>query len=351
MGDLIMTTPAIESLKRSFNAEVTVLTSRMGEVITPYLHCVDQVIVADLPWVKTDKPCSAAELSDLAQTLGKHDFDGAVIFTVFSQNPLPAAMLAYLAGIPRRVAYCRENPYDLLTDWIPDEEPYFSIQHQVARDIALVNFIGAKKGNSKLWVAFSRNAEVAMRKKMAALSVDPTRPYLVLHPGVSEKKREYPADLWVETGRQLYERTGFHLVITGSNAETELIKQIASLIGPAAIPAAGVFNIEEFVALVNSAAVVVSVNTGTVHIAAATQTPVVVLYALTNPQHTPWQVPSSVLPFSVLEDLRSKNQVIRFVNESLYQNHVDFPSPKEVVQKVEELSMETPAVLCGHPGR
>ena len=40
-------------------------------------------------------------------------------------------------------------------------------------------------------------------------------------------------------------------------------------------------------------------NTGPVHIAAAVGTPVVELYALTNPQHTPWAVPHRVLSHHV----------------------------------------------------
>jgi ADP-heptose:LPS heptosyltransferase len=43
------------------------------------------------------------------------------------------------------------------------------------------------------------------------------------------------------------------------------------------------------------ARVLISNNTGAVHVAAAVGTAVVDLYALTNPQHTPWQVPSRVL--------------------------------------------------------
>ena len=45
-----------------------------------------------------------------------------MIFTVYSQSPLPSAMICYLADIPLRLAHCRENPYHLLTDWVPDPE-------------------------------------------------------------------------------------------------------------------------------------------------------------------------------------------------------------------------------------
>jgi ADP-heptose:LPS heptosyltransferase len=43
------------------------------------------------------------------------------------------------------------------------------------------------------------------------------------------------------------------------------------------------------------ASTLVSNNTGPVHIAAAVGTPVVDIYALTNPQHAPWKVPNHVL--------------------------------------------------------
>jgi hypothetical protein len=62
-------------------------------------------------------------------------------------------MLAYLAGIPKRLAYCRENPYQLLTDWVPDQEPYTFIKHQVRRDLDLVAAVGAVTSNDQLQLA------------------------------------------------------------------------------------------------------------------------------------------------------------------------------------------------------
>jgi ADP-heptose:LPS heptosyltransferase len=58
---------------------------------------------------------------------------------------------------------------------------------------------------------------------------------------------------------------------------------------------AGCLNLAELAALIAEADLLISNNTGPAHIAAAVDTPVVDLYALTNPQHTPWQVRSRVL--------------------------------------------------------
>ena len=65
--------------------------------------------------------------------------------------------------------------------------------------------------------------------------------------------------------------------------------------GPAVHDLTGALALDELIALIDAAALLVSNNSGPVHIAAARQTPVVDLYALTNPQHAPWKVPARVL--------------------------------------------------------
>jgi ADP-heptose:LPS heptosyltransferase len=77
---------------------------------------------------------------------------------------------------------------------------------------------------------------------------------------------------------------------------------VASLREAAGVPApslAGRLDVAELAALLARAPLLVSNNTGPVHLAAAVGTPVVDLYALTNPQHTPWRVPHRVLSHDV----------------------------------------------------
>ena len=140
MGDVLMSTPAFRALKETFDCNITLLTSQMGNLIAPFIKEIDDTIVANVPWVKTNDPADEIEFAKLVQTIASRAFDAAFVFTVYSQNPLPAAMLAFLAGIPVRVAYCRENPYSLLTHWLPDEEPLRFIQHQVERDVKARSF-------------------------------------------------------------------------------------------------------------------------------------------------------------------------------------------------------------------
>lgn len=348
MGDLIMSAPAIRALKQTFSSKITVLTSSMAAGISPFLPEIDEIIVFDLPWVKAKEAIASSEIFTLVEQLRQRQFDAVVIFTVFSQNPLPAAMISYMAGIPLRLAYCRENPYELLTNWHPDKEPYCFIQHQVSRDLNLVNSIGAVISDNHLHLTVTPGAFNGVENKLRDSGIDLLKPWLIFHAGVSEKKREYPAELWVQAAKKLIVQKGCQIVFTGALSEESVCKQLASETGEKALSVAGLFNLGEFIALVKAAPLVVSVNTGTVHIAAAVNTPVIVLYARTNPQHTPWMVPNKVLEFDVEENSRSKNEVVQYLYKEYYTTPAPMPQANDIYRAVIELLDATSSLKHEH---
>jgi hypothetical protein len=112
LGDVLMTTPAFLALCAADpGRELTLLASRTGARAAAFLDDIDEVIEYDAPWVKQQVATDAAVDLAMCERLAAGRFDAAVIFTVYSQDPLPAAMLCHLAGIPRRLPHCRENPY------------------------------------------------------------------------------------------------------------------------------------------------------------------------------------------------------------------------------------------------
>ncbi|HEY9049197.1 MAG TPA: glycosyltransferase family 9 protein [Ohtaekwangia sp.] len=335
MGDVIMSSPAIRALRETFHCSITVMTSSSGGDAARLIPGVDDVIIADVPWVKLQS--SPGVCRNILNILEAKQFDAAVIFTVYSQSALPAALLLSMAAIPLRLAYCRENPYDLLTHWVPDEEPYTLIRHQVIRDLALVKSIGAKVKDDRLLLNLPEYAWDSVQKKLGNIGLDVARPFILLHPGVSEKKREYPLEYWEKIADRVTSLYTIPVLLTGSASESALTAKIEQHSGGKVFSVAGMFSLDEFIMLVRYALLTVTVNTGTAHIAAATQTPVIVLYALTNPQHTPWKVSGAVLPFDIPEEMRSSNEVIRFVHEHYMNQSIPIVSPEDVVHTIQNI--------------
>lgn len=312
LGDVLMTTPAISALATSNlpldpgpARRVTLLASGAGAAVAGHVPAIADVIAYDAPWVKGPAHSGQADRRFLAQ-LADRRFDAAVIFTVSTQSALPAALLCRMAGIPLRLAYSRENPYALLSDFVRDQEVCVDgMRHEVQRQLDLVRSVGFERievGDAMQSLVFTISpAEV--QRSCAAIGQaggDPAAPYVVVHPGCSASSRRYPAARFGQAAAQVAAASGLQIVFAGGPDETAEVAQAQAAMlahgqGNAGISLAGRLGIGELGALIAGARLLICNNSGPAHLAAASGTPVVVLYALTNPQHTPWQVPTRVL--------------------------------------------------------
>lgn len=334
IGDVLMTTPSIRALKESRpGRHITLLTSPPGAAIAPLVPEIDDLIVYDAPWLKATapRPNSQPEF-EMVERLRQGHFDAAVIFTVFSQNPLPSAFLCYLAGIPLRVAHCHENPYQLLTHWVADPEPAQGIRHEVRRQLDLVASVGCQTQDERMSLPVPEEACAKVQAILAELGIERGGRWLVIHPGATAASRRYPPESFAEVARELVTEHGFQVIFTGSGGENELVEGIRQAMGAASYSLVDKLNLGEMAALLSLAPLLLANNTGPVHMAAALGTAVVDLYALTNPQHTPWAVPNRVLS----HDVPCKN-CFKSICPEEHNNCLRLITPKEVVQAVLEL--------------
>ncbi len=298
LGDLLMTTPAIAALGHGApGARITLLGSRSGAAALPHIPVLDDVIVYDAPWSK-GAGAARGVLADreMVDELARRSFDAAVIFTVCTQSALPAALMCRLAGIPLRLAHSRENPYDLLTHWVQDTEvPATGMRHEVKRQLDLVRSVGFHADDERMQFRYPAADVLTMRRKFVQAGGDLLRPYVVVHPGATAASRRYPAERFGVAAQAIVDETGCQVVFTGGPDEADAIAQAQSRMDGPGVPLTGQLSLGELAALIAGAQVIVCNNSGPVHIAAAVGTPVAVLYALTNPQHTPWRVSSRVL--------------------------------------------------------
>jgi lipopolysaccharide heptosyltransferase II len=301
LGDVLMATPAIAALRAGLPAaRITLLASPSGAAAVPFLADVDAAIVFSAPWVKGDLPAAAASLGraevELVERLGAARFDAAVILTTCTQSALPVALVCRMAGIPLRLAHCRENPYGLLSDWVGERDVIADgMRHEVERQLALVASVGFAAVDRRLRFTVPMPARSALASRLARAGVDPRRPLVVVHPGASAESRRYPAARFGAAAERIAAAADATIVLSGAAEERPLIDEMRAAMTVPAISLAGQLDLGELAALIEAADVLVANNSGPAHLAAALATPVVDLYALTNPQHTPWLVPARVL--------------------------------------------------------
>jgi ADP-heptose:LPS heptosyltransferase len=169
----------------------------------------------------------------------------------------------------------------------------------VRRQLDLVATVGAYTADERLAIAIPPEAQERVNALLVSFANEPSDRWVVIHAGATAASRRYPPEHFAAVGRRLVDELGCRLFFTGTAAEEELVESVRAAMRVPSHSLVGRLSLSELAALLERVPLLVSNNTGTVHVAAAMGTPVIDLYALTNPQHTPWQVPHRVLSHDV----------------------------------------------------
>ncbi len=297
LGDVVLMTPAFHAIKETQpDATLTLLTSPVGAQVAGLDPDLDEVLAYGSPmsdpWLEV--PHQPERELQLVAHLREREFDGAIIFTSYRQSPLPAALLTYLAGIPLRVGATDDGAGSLLTTrhhWPP------GLYHEVERALGLVGALGFHSRDAELILRVPARVHHQVRRRLRAAGVDPSRLLVVVHPGCSMPARTYDWQRFAAAADLLTHRLGAQIVLTGMAEEEPLVERVRGRMTHPPLDWAGKSNLAELAALIAMADLVVTNNTGPAHIAAAVHTPVVELFAWTNPpeQWRPWRVPQRLL--------------------------------------------------------
>jgi ADP-heptose:LPS heptosyltransferase len=182
----------------------------------------------------------------------------------------------------------------LLTDWLPETEPQTWVRHEARRQLDLAASVGCRPSSERLSLAVPPRAKVEIESLLESCGIDRDASWAAIHPGASAPSRRYPAEHFVRVADGLAE-AGLEVVFTGAASEAPLVAGIRSAMRHSSHSFVGRLDLGQLAALLARAAIVIANNTGPAHVAAAVGVPVVDLYALTNPQHAPWQTPHRVL--------------------------------------------------------
>ncbi len=284
IGDVVMTGPVFRALDAAYpSASLTLLASPGGSQAAALLPWVDDVIVWRAVWqeIKDDYTLNPFHEMRLVELLKQRDFDAAFILTSFSQSPYPPAYACYLAGIPYRVGQSKEFGGALLTHWV---RPLSDRTHQVDRNLHLLDEVGIATRGNRLQLQVRPADQQEAVALLAEKGVLPGDPYLVLAPGASSATRRYDLGRYARVAEALVSETGLPLLIVGTQKEARRFQPLLNLAQrqPRVISLVGQTTVPGLAAVIERAALVITNNSASMHIANAFNRPEVVLFAGTE---------------------------------------------------------------------
>jgi len=291
IGDVIMTSPALRAIKENLpHCHLTLMASPGGAQAADLLPWVNDVLPWRVLWQDLGKlEFNPAREWQLVTTLGNRAFDAVIIFTSFSQSPHPAGVIAMLAGIPLRLGESKEAGGVLTTEVAAASDE----MHQVERNLRLIESVGLRVGDRSLTIQIPENAQHTAMNYLQKQGLDPTSPYLLWNPWTSCPSRNYDPARFGAATKQLAKITGWPVVVTGVAKDRDRSEPLLAALGSYGIDLIGATSLSEMAALVAAAQLVLTNNTSTLHLADATRTPSVILFAGTEyesqwrPRHGP----------------------------------------------------------------
>ncbi|HEV8620880.1 MAG TPA: lipopolysaccharide heptosyltransferase II [Nitrospiraceae bacterium] len=281
LGDAVMCEPALRGLRRLFpDAQIELLVKPAVADLFVGHPALTRVLTYDTK----GRHAGLSGKWALAGQLRRQGFDLAVLF----QNAFEAAFLTFLAGVPRRYGYATDGRSLLLSDPVaaPDRR---TLVHQVRYYWELLKPLGLTGDPSAPELVVFPEEEQAMAGRFAQGGLTATDVVVGINPGSTYggAKRWLPeryAEVTERLCRTIREsrEQQVSVVIVGAKGEEHLGQEIAARLSSRSLVLSGATTIRELMAALKRCAMLLTNDTGPMHIASAFQVPVVAIFGPTD---------------------------------------------------------------------
>jgi heptosyltransferase-1 len=290
LGDIVHTVPAAAALRAAFpGARIDWLVDARHREMVELVTAVDTAVVLQTPtlsgWV------------DVVRRLRSMRYDVALDF----QGLLKSAVLARASGAPRVIGFSlwhlrEKTARPFYTSGVPDS-PSGGLQpdleprtrdgesiHVIHKNLHLLRAVGIADAD----IRFPLAAPVSAALNRVRIAIGDATPFALINPGAAWPNKRWPPERFGEVATFLQEVRGIPSIVLWGPDEEPLARRVVEASAGTA-HAAPPTTIGDLLALSRAAALMLSGDTGPLHIAAAAGTPIVALFGPTDPaRNGPW---------------------------------------------------------------
>ena len=242
IGDVVHTTALFHSIKKAYpNVEIHYLTSSTVEFFLKEDAAISKVYTIDPKFKMFD-----SETFEFAKKLKEEKYD----LVINLQPSLKVRFLTLLAGIKKELLYKKNFKKHAVTNfWETGLKAFPEMKEEKHLNIYLSN--SAKLHASEILKEFKR-------------------PFIVINAGGVFSKRQgrtYPLKQWIELGNKLQEKYNGTIILNGAKEDKEFLAPLYSIKG--SVNFIGELSLEESCAVISKADLMISGDSGPLHIATA----------------------------------------------------------------------------------
>jgi heptosyltransferase-2 len=282
IGDAMMSLPAIEALHARFpNAEIVLVSKPWVNEIYTNHPAISRQIVYDAE----GEHRGTRGFWKLAQRLRAERFDAAILF----QNAFQAAWMAWCARIPLRIGYARDGRSWLLNEAV-EAPPPAAYGHQAFYYLQLLyrcGLIDDPEGPPEVRLHLAESEQRWAVNQLQAVGLAGPRFLVGISPGATfGGAKRWLTNRYAELADRLVDGLGADVVIFGSRAERRLAEAMAQAMEHTSVLVAGKTTLREFMALMAKCHLVITNDSGSMHLAAALGLPLLAIFGSTDERAT-----------------------------------------------------------------
>ena len=299
LGDVVLSLPAVRALRRAYpDARIDMLVLGATAGILESQPGIDRVLTFDPYFWRSPaallNPATWRHARGMLATLRAARYDLAI-----SISGDIASILTRLTGACRRVGYAAEAYPFMLTDALPGGR-YQVRKHEVQYVLALATAAGGIVVEDDALLALAVLPEAARRMGDTILAArkhtGATGPLVAIHAGARNgQAKRWPPDRIAALAGRLVRETDALVVLTGAPSERVLAEAVLCHADTPVLDLVGRTDLPGLVALLAASDVLVTGDSGPLHVACAVRTPVVALHGPTDPELSGPTAPDAIV--------------------------------------------------------
>ena len=329
IGDVILTTPSIAALRQHYpKAKISILVAPATYDLVDGNSCLDEIIIDDR--AGEHKGVGYFKLISLIR---RKRFDVAIIYHTKRRTNLAC----FLAGIPIRIGYKNKKFGFLLTHPIVDARQKGE-KHEALYCLEVLKELGIESTDMSVYLPVAEKSVQWVERFTMDHKIEKNDQLIAIHAGASDPSKQWSEKNFAELVENLIDRYKAKIVMIGSSQVSDDAKKIILLVNGSIIDVTGQTTVGQLAALITRCDLLISNDSGPVHIAAGVGTPVISIFTRNQPGINPerWKPLSERSRVVSVSSSQSRNISFKKAR-SMDAAYAELIAPTEVLEAVDSL--------------